>query len=41
MSFKDFSTAQKTPGKGADADKSKAAAAQTVSPPAQKPATKS
>lgn len=39
MSFKDFSTAQKTPGKGAPADKSKDAAAQTA--PAPKPATKS
>jgi len=39
MSFKDFSAAQKTPGKAA-ADKSKdAAAAQPA--PAQKPATKS
>jgi len=40
MSFKDFSTAQKTPGKGAAADKSKQAAASTQPGPAPKPATK-
>ncbi len=38
MSFKDFSAAQKTPAKGAAADKAKAAAPAV---PAQKPATKS
>jgi hypothetical protein len=38
MSFKDFSAAQKTPAKSADADKSKAAAPAT---PAPKPAAKS
>jgi hypothetical protein len=41
MSFKDFSVAQKTPGKGGATDKSKDATAAAKPAPAQKPATKS